>query len=62
MVAGVIHACLSASAPGNASSLMAIVCLVQKDIMLQENVLNAQITVTGVVIIIVIHVTKDLQI
>ena len=59
MVAGVIHACLSASAPGNASSLMAHVCLVQKDIMLHDNVLNVKITVKGVIQVLVTNATKD---
>jgi len=58
----VIHACLSASAPGNASSLMAIVCPVRKDILLQENVLSAKITVKGVVTVIVTNATKDLHV
>ena len=60
MVAGEIHANGSASAPGNASSLMAIVCPVQKDIMLGDNVSNAQITVKDV-IQTALNATEDLH-
>jgi len=64
MVAGVIHASGSASAPGNAISLTAIVCLVRKDIMLQDNVFSARTTVKDVQVqchTIVMNVTKVLQ-
>jgi len=48
MVAGEINASLSASVPRNASSLMAGVCPVRKDIMLQDNVSSVKITVKRV--------------
>ena len=61
MVAGVIHASLSASASENAITIMAHVCLVQKDILLHDNVLRAQITVKRVIQVIVTNATKDLH-